>query len=313
MNITALLDVAIGLVLVYVGISLFVTVINEYIAQIYNLRSNYLSESVNQLIDDPEIKKTLAKNPALKPFFDSDPKTASSYIDPNVVGRLLAGSLEAASKDSSINTQLQAIAKTVGGDANKLAKAVSDWFDQSLVMLGEGYKRKLQTISFLVGLAIAVVLNVDTISLVVNLYRDKEAREATVALALQITEKTSEDKFKECTSKTAGQRKDDKSCAQVNGLLDAIEGRNANLGKLPLGWGTRQTEQNLSDSGTCIFLISRAIGWLLTALAASLGAPFWFDLLNKLINVRHGMRRPEVKDGDAEKQSSSATQGRAAE
>jgi hypothetical protein len=39
------------------------------------------------------------------------------------------------------------------------------------------------------------------------------------------------------------------------------------------------------------------MGWLITALAVSLGAPFWFDLLNRLINVRHGMRRPETTAG----------------
>jgi len=34
-----------------------------------------------------------------------------------------------------------------------------------------------------------------------------------------------------------------------------------------------------------------------TALAISLGAPFWFNLLNRLVNIRHGMRRPEQHNG----------------
>ncbi|MFT6164326.1 MAG: hypothetical protein ACJA1T_000333 [Zhongshania aliphaticivorans] len=38
------------------------------------------------------------------------------------------------------------------------------------------------------------------------------------------------------------------------------------------------------------------MGWILTALSVSLGAPFWFEILNKLINVRHGMKKPEVKE-----------------
>ena len=28
------------------------------------------------------------------------------------------------------------------------------------------------------------------------------------------------------------------------------------------------------------------LGWLITALAISLGSPFWFDILNKLVKVR---------------------------
>jgi hypothetical protein len=39
------------------------------------------------------------------------------------------------------------------------------------------------------------------------------------------------------------------------------------------------------------------LGWLLTALAISLGAPFWFDMLNKLIVVR-GTVKPKEKSGD---------------
>ncbi len=37
------------------------------------------------------------------------------------------------------------------------------------------------------------------------------------------------------------------------------------------------------------------IGFLLTALAVSLGAPFWFDLLNKFVNIRAGGNDPSEK------------------
>jgi hypothetical protein len=35
------------------------------------------------------------------------------------------------------------------------------------------------------------------------------------------------------------------------------------------------------------------LGWVITALAASLGAPFWFDLLNRFVNVRASGKAPE--------------------
>ena len=34
------------------------------------------------------------------------------------------------------------------------------------------------------------------------------------------------------------------------------------------------------------------LGWLITAFAISLGAPFWFDLLNKMMQVRNTVRIP---------------------
>ena len=47
-----------------------------------------------------------------------------------------------------------------------------------------------------------------------------------------------------------------------------------------LGWATPAMNSN------CWEWFSRIAGWLLTIAAVSLGAPFWFDLLNKAINPR---------------------------
>ena len=43
MDLTALVDVAVGLTFVYLGTSLFVTVANEYVAQLLALRAQTLS------------------------------------------------------------------------------------------------------------------------------------------------------------------------------------------------------------------------------------------------------------------------------
>jgi hypothetical protein len=37
----------------------------------------------------------------------------------------------------------------------------------------------------------------------------------------------------------------------------------------------------------------KVLGWLVTGLAVSLGAPFWFDLLNRVVDLRGAGRRPE--------------------
>lgn len=53
------------------------------------------------------------------------------------------------------------------------------------------------------------------------------------------------------------------------------------------------------------------IGWLITALALTLGAPFWFDLLNKFMSVRATGRRPKVDtDDSAEKTNRNITASR---
>ncbi len=313
MNLTAWVDVAIGLILVYLGASLFVTVINEYIAQAVNLRGKQLYHSLQKLINDSHVKDILMKSPAIKPFFDADAKKAPSYIDPNMLARLLVGGLAADSQagevvkkvgetlgalpDSGLKTQLQALVRTAENSTEGLVTAVSNWAERSLTMLGEGYKRNLQWISFVIGFAAAIGLNLDTIALTERLYRDKDARDAAVAVGVQIAGKTGKEAFDKCMALTPQKRREDASCAQLTGLIDTVQSRNESLGKLPIGWPLPETQTQGAQPGSVDFWpwATRIAGWLLTALALSLGAPFWFDLLNKLVNIRHGMTKPEVK------------------
>ena len=70
MDMTGLLEVAIGMTLVYLGASLFVTIFNEYLAQILQLRGRQLARDLKMLIDDDDLKKALTISPALQPFFE---------------------------------------------------------------------------------------------------------------------------------------------------------------------------------------------------------------------------------------------------
>jgi hypothetical protein len=49
------------------------------------------------------------------------------------------------------------------------------------------------------------------------------------------------------------------------------------------------------------------IGWLITALAITLGAPFWFDLLNKFISIRAAGKNPDEKSEESDKQNASVS------
>ena len=52
---------------------------------------------------------------------------------------------------------------------------------------------------------------------------------------------------------------------------------------------------------------SSPLGWLITALALTLGAPFWFDLLSKFINLRSAGKKPEINTDDADKPLAAAS------
>lgn len=83
-------------------------------------------------------------------------------------------------------------------------------------------------------------------------------------------------------------------------ILDvANQERLKDLG-LPIGWEAQGEKWPAWDLGQWWKqLIAHGFGWLLTAFAISLGAPFWFDLLNKFIVIRSAVK-PHEKSPEEE-------------
>lgn len=96
MDLTAWVDVALGITIMYLGTSLFVTIINEYIAQLLNLRGRNLFHALEQLIRDKDLRATLQGVPALKPYFEDLDSTfkrlrghSISHVDTRVLAQML--------------------------------------------------------------------------------------------------------------------------------------------------------------------------------------------------------------------------------
>lgn len=330
MNLTVWVDVALGITIVYLGTSLFVTIINEYIAQLFNLRGRNLFRALGQLIQDKNLRTALQGVPALKPYFEDlnstfkrlrghsisyvdthvlaqmllqliplqstttppsegqtplQPATSTTHTDPSKKAEILQD-LANASIDPNLKRQLIAVIQSASDSLESVTQAVSSWADRSLTMLGEHYKRNIQILSFIVSLCVAGILNIDTVALVDRLYKDKELRSTVAEFAVRFAEQHDRNAIETCLNLSPDERQKTGTCKNLLELVDAIQLKNANLGQLPIGWPASMTTYTPQARQT--------VGWLLTALAASLGAPFWFDLLTKLVNVRHGMRRPEV-------------------
>ena len=76
---------------------------------------------------------------------------------------------------------------------------------------------------------------------------------------------------------------------------------------LPLGYTETVIEQQIAaeQDWPIPFLPRRLLGWVVSGLAISMGASFWFDLLQKVINVRSsGGKTTNICD---EKQVSSSS------
>ena len=185
---------------------------------------------------------------------------------------------------------------------------VEKWFDGSMDRLSGWYKRRAQHMAFFIGIAVAIFLNGDTVLLAQQLWRDPALRTSLVAQAQDMIEKQGD--VSQPTLEQVTQLQ-----AQFNGLnipfgwvgtpipLDpatgAIPGLNDSAAHACTPTPTATDDVfGFVVVGQC-YPITNAphfddlTGWVLklfgliaSGIAAAQGAPFWFDLLKKVINVR---------------------------
>jgi hypothetical protein len=143
-------------------------------------------------------------------------------------------------------------------DAKAFRAEAERWFDQAMQRLSGWYKRRTQVWLWILGLVFAVLLDVDAIRIGNALWQDQTLRQLLVDQAAKSTPASGVD---------------------PKAAADQL----SSLG-LPLGW--RGSPNGLTN------WLATALGLFLTSAAVSLGAPFWFDSLSKLANLRNAGPRP---------------------
>jgi len=136
------------------------------------------------------------------------------------------------------------------------------------------YKHRTQRILIFTGVIVSMIANVDTIRLAHKLYNDPGQRQLAVAMAGEITKEPPPGA--QPTTAAGGSARADSLAVVMIRRLDALE--------LPIGW---------PDASFGRDWYMRILGWLITGAAISLGAPFWFDLLNRMMVIRSTVKPHE--------------------
>jgi len=185
---------------------------------------------------------------------------------------------------------LQTHLRESGHNWEQFLEKMEAWFDDTMNRVSGWYKRQAQTILFFLGLLIALVLNVDTIQIANRLSTDSEARNRLTELAIQSLETYKDDpRIRRNTDTSSVSADEEMAFNDYRRKLDSLV-RQSQLdletasNVIALGWekkfGDDQRELTFYDGA------KKALGFLLTTFAICLGAPFWFDLLNKLVKLR---------------------------
>jgi hypothetical protein len=213
-------------------------------------------------------------------------------------------------------------------DMAGLQKNIENWFNQYMDRVSGWYRKKTSYTVGFISLAVVLLFNFDMIFLVKNIYGNAQLRNALVAQAQQVAshpeqirgvivpnldrqlatiDSTFQVKIKATTDTAAKKQLEsqrvqahdkaaqdalDKAQKDISTTTAAIDSLN-----LPIGW--RIDKKGLHQP---ITLLSKGrqwwiipIGWLLSAILISFGAPFWFNLLIKLVPLRKTGVKPDSK------------------
>lgn len=328
---SAIIDVGIGLIVVFILVSTICTAVREGIESILKTRAAYLEHGIRQLLHDKGgqgLAKELYQHPLVNGIFSGDYAPADGTNKPGLWARgrnlpsyinaqnfshalmdIAARGKQADNMDTSLNGQpvsLEAIRKNVAeiqnpqvqrvllhavntaqGDINKAQKVIEDWFNSSMDRVSGWYKRSTQMIIFGIAIAVVVSMNINTLKVANYLSVNESARELVV---------------KEAGTITANGAPTDYKVAEAH--LQALT--------LPIGWdGDNPAWINpKGEGGAWNSFWGVFLGWLITAFAATLGAPFWFDMLNKVMVIRSTVKpREKSQDEGSEDRRDPASRG----
>jgi hypothetical protein len=281
---SAIIDVAIGLVLSFLAVSLAASAITEAISSALKWREKTLVTGIQALLNDPKFTgiarelnnhalvnplangkatsiRTLTHKPA---YIDSEQFAVALYGTLCKGGTLPAGAAIAGIPDPQLKSAMEALWATAQQDADAFKKNIAIWFDNSMDRVSGWYKRRSQLVSFLVALAIAVLFNVNALYESAQIWKRPAVLAELPALHSQA----------------------DLTTADASKIFEALEP--AYL----IGW-VEGPMPNLSDWKSWYIAI---VSWVLVASATLFGASFWFDLLQRLTHLKGTGLKPERSD-----------------
>ena len=259
------LETLVTLAGLYLFLSLVAMAIVEGLSSMLDMRARLFEKGVKALLGSKA--RTVLEGDLFKSLGRASGRKSGlpSYIPPEMfttaVMEIVAGKEVAAAQAAAAGAPaLQKIVEQAGGDARALRTRIEAWFDAGMERLSGQYKRSIQRITRVVAILAVVFLNADSIEIGQRVWSEPTVREGALLYSQKLIEL--------CKPDGAGKV----VCPGVTSSSDEA------AASYPLGW-TWPKVRALDGAGDIFY---KLIGLLLTALAGSLGAPFWFDVLRRV-------------------------------
>lgn len=289
------------------------------------LDSKGVTTLTDKLYEHPQFKK-IHKDLKRLPSYASAQNFSIAILDlvaenaSNKTGNLIedfrVGISAYANKNSELKQWLESIQK-ISPSLEQLKLNIETWYNDYMDRVTGWYKRKSTIVTRIIATIIVLAFNVNMVKISSTIHNNAQLIAALNATATQIVD--NQQGFKnlfeqninlklkqideEYSSDLANPAKKDevekKRAAEKESLFQTYtEERKKEIDSLlakvqikhmPIGWSEGAWETFTQDTPLHL------LGWLIGIIAVSMGAPFWFDLLVKLVNVRKAGLKPEEK------------------
>lgn len=369
-----ILEVGIGLVLIFLLVSLILTAVRETIESWSKTRSRDLERAIAELLDDKGqggLRDAVYNHPLVSALFPG-PKAPSnisskgliggarnlpSYIPRETFALALFDLLKAdkanmldpsAAPSERIRGAFDVLSRTADQDPERIRKHLEQWYDASMDRASGWYRRRTQKLLFWIGLGIAFFLNINAFVIAQYLATHDAAREQVAKISDKVLEDAEvvavlrdEALARNAAASQAPARAEEAPPAEnaldaaESAALDppeaepvsardpapaatpAVRAKAAEIrarlqddlaeAGLPLGWNRAQiayVERQLTQRSwleRLAFLLSWLAGFVAVGFAATLGAPFWFDVLGKVMVIRSTVKPTEKSPDEKSK------------
>ncbi|HHG9062576.1 TPA: hypothetical protein ACPYW1_000125 [Citrobacter freundii] len=302
------LDVLIGLMTIYFVFAIACTAIVEAISAWTRLRSKNLVTALDELFSgelapDEQFITQFFEHPLVQSLSKGKygrPSYIPSEIVARVVEALVVGksvmatipagvnSLPGTAESNRIKGILETLVAQAGNDAVSFRDAVAKQFDAVMDRASGWYKRRTQLMTFIIAVLLVVGGNIDSLNLSMVLASDSAVREKLVTIAQQKVDEAK--KQIQCVNHSKTDNCAQPVTQELQSANEQYKDAVADLKSAGLELGWKMWPEDWKA------WLAKVVGLLITVFAVSLGGPFWFDILQRVMQVRSTGPKPAEPD-----------------
>jgi hypothetical protein len=283
MNLSTILDVALGMVLIYYILSLIVSYITGEIAKWTEMRAKDLEHVLRERLKHPETFEKLMNHPLvtnLKPIrvklfgtgkWDSKVAAIPASTFSTTLFDILAPESDEDNKleklksaikgmpESDMRTSLSSVVGQTVEDIQTARENVEKWYDDIVQNVSQLYTQHVRRIAIICALLVSIAVDADSIAIVNQLWSQPTLRAAAETKAQDFVNQAP-----------------DPQQANVASYVASLQEL-----KIPILWAVPLPQDTQG-------WLLRILGWLITWVAIAQGSSFWYDVLKRVRSTVSG-------------------------